>query len=42
LTNGLTREETTEAVIHASEYCGARAALAATRTVQTVFDDLDG
>ncbi|EFV91188.1 hypothetical protein ES5_12355 [Dietzia cinnamea P4] len=42
LTNGLTREEITEAVIHASEYCGAPAALAATRTVQTVFDDLDG
>lgn len=42
LTNGLAREEITEAVIHASEYCGAPAALAATRTVQTVFDDLDG
>lgn len=41
LTNGLTREEITEAVIHASGYCGAPAALAAMRTVQEVFDSLD-
>lgn len=41
LTNGLTREEITEAVIHASGYCGAPAALSAMKTVQEVFDDLD-
>lgn len=41
LTNGLTREEITEAVIHASGYCGAPAALSAMKTVQEVFDSLD-
>lgn len=41
LTNGLTREEITEAVIHASGYCGAPAALSAMKTVQEVFDTLD-
>ena len=41
LTNGLTREEITEAVIHASGYCGAPAALSAMKTVQEVFDALD-
>ena len=41
LTNGLTREEITEAVIHASGYCGAPAALSAMNTVQEVFDALD-
>lgn len=41
LTNGLTREEITEAVIHASGYCGAPAALSAMKTVQEVFDELD-
>lgn len=41
LTNGLTREEITEAVIHASGYCGAPAALSAMKTVQEIFDDLD-
>ena len=41
LTNGLTREEITEAVIHASGYCGAPAALSAMKTVQAVFDALD-
>nr|WP_083885531.1 carboxymuconolactone decarboxylase family protein [Nocardia thailandica] len=38
LTNGLTREEITEAVIHAAGYCGAPAALAAMRIVQQTFD----
>lgn len=42
LTNGLTREEITEAVIHSSGYCGAPAALSAMKTVQEVFDGLDG
>lgn len=42
LTNGLTREEITESVIHASGYCGAPAALSAMKTVQEVFDTLDG
>ncbi len=41
LTNGLSREEITEAVIHASGYCGAPAALAAMKIVQAVFDELD-
>lgn len=41
LTNGLTREEITEAVIHASGYCGAPAAMSAMKTVQEVFDELD-
>ncbi|AVZ40715.1 MULTISPECIES: carboxymuconolactone decarboxylase family protein [unclassified Dietzia] len=41
LTNGLTREEITEAVIHASGYCGAPAALSAMKTVQEVFDAVD-
>ena len=41
LTNGLTREEIIEAVIHASGYCGAPAALSAMKTVQEVFDTLD-
>ena len=41
LRNGLTREEITEAVIHASGYCGAPAALSAMKTVQEVFDSLD-
>jgi 4-carboxymuconolactone decarboxylase len=41
LTNGLTREEITEAVIHASGYCGAPAALSAMKTVQEIFDALD-
>ena len=41
LTNGLSREEITEAVIHASGYCGAPAALAGMKTVQAVFDELD-
>ena len=42
LTNALSREEITEAVIHASGYCGAPAALSAMKTVQEVFDSLDG
>ena len=41
LTNGLTREEISEAVIHASGYCGAPAALSAMKTVQEVLDSLD-
>lgn len=41
LTNGLTREEITEAVIHASGYCGAPAALSAMKTVEEVFGTLD-
>lgn len=38
LTNGLTREEISEAVIHVSGYCGAPAALSAMKVVQCVFD----
>ena len=38
LENGLTREEITEAVIHASGYCGAPAALSAMRVVQEVLE----
>ncbi|MGW0324675.1 carboxymuconolactone decarboxylase family protein [Nocardia sp. NPDC003183] len=38
LTNGLTREEITEAIVHAGGYCGAPAALAAMRVVQKSFD----
>lgn len=39
LTNGLTREEIVEAVIHAAGYCGAPAALSAMRVVQKVLDE---
>lgn len=39
LTNGLTREEIVESVVHASGYCGAPAALAAMRVVQRVLDE---
>ncbi|GAA4641416.1 carboxymuconolactone decarboxylase family protein [Gordonia humi] len=38
LTNGLTREEITEAVIQTAGYCGAPAALSAMKVVQAVFD----
>ncbi|MFE1594202.1 carboxymuconolactone decarboxylase family protein [Nocardia sp. NPDC058705] len=38
LTNGLTREEITEVVVHAVGYCGAPAALAAMRVIQQTFD----
>lgn len=38
LRNGLTREEITEAVIHASGYCGAPAALSAMKVVQEVLE----
>jgi 4-carboxymuconolactone decarboxylase len=38
LRNGLTRTEITEAVIHTAGYCGAPAALAAMRVVQTALD----
>ncbi|MET9214254.1 MULTISPECIES: carboxymuconolactone decarboxylase family protein [unclassified Nocardia] len=38
LTNGLSREEIVEAIIHTSGYCGAPAALSAMRSVQQVFD----
>ncbi|NLG47634.1 carboxymuconolactone decarboxylase family protein [Gordonia sp. (in: high G+C Gram-positive bacteria)] len=41
LTNGLTREEISEAVIHISGYCGAPAALSAMKVVQSVFDAQD-
>lgn len=37
LTNGLTRTEITEAVIHSAGYCGAPAALSAMRVVQKVL-----
>lgn len=37
LANGLTREEITEAVLHASGYCGAPAALSAMKVVQDVL-----
>lgn len=37
LRNGLTREEITEAIIHASGYCGAPAALSAMKVVQEVL-----
>ncbi|KZF13237.1 4-carboxymuconolactone decarboxylase [Rhodococcus sp. EPR-157] len=39
LTNGLSREQITEAILHAVGYCGAPAALAAMRVVQQVFDE---
>lgn len=38
LANGLTRKEITEAVIHASGYCGAPAALSAMKVVQEVLE----
>ena len=38
LENGLTRVEITEAVIHASGYCGAPAALSAMKVVQEVLE----
>lgn len=38
LTNGLTREEITEAIIQASGYCGAPAALPAMKVAQEVLD----
>lgn len=38
LTNGLTREEITEAIIHASGYCGAPAALSAMKVAQEVLE----
>jgi 4-carboxymuconolactone decarboxylase len=38
LRNGLTREEITEAVIHASGYCGAPASLSAMKVVQEVLE----
>ena len=37
LRNGLTREEITEAIIHASGYCGAPAALSAMKVAQEVL-----
>lgn len=37
LRNGLTREEISEAVLHASGYCGAPAALGAMKVVQEVL-----
>lgn len=38
LKNGLTEQEIIEVVLHATGYCGAPAALAAMRTVQSVLD----
>ncbi|AWB83885.1 carboxymuconolactone decarboxylase family protein [Corynebacterium liangguodongii] len=38
LANGLTREEVTEAIIHASGYCGAPAALSAMKVAQDVLE----
>ncbi|SDL68604.1 4-carboxymuconolactone decarboxylase [Corynebacterium mycetoides] len=38
LTNGLTREEITEAIIQASGYCGAPAALSAMKVAREVLD----
>ncbi|HIW96608.1 MAG TPA: carboxymuconolactone decarboxylase family protein [Candidatus Corynebacterium gallistercoris] len=38
LANGLTREEITEAVLHASGYAGAPAALSAMKVVQEVLE----
>lgn len=37
LANGLTRKEITEAIIHASGYCGAPAALSAMKVAQEVL-----
>ena len=39
LANGLSREEITEAIIHASGYCGAPAALSAMKVAQEVLVD---
>ncbi|WP_297849773.1 carboxymuconolactone decarboxylase family protein [uncultured Corynebacterium sp.] len=39
LNNGLTREEITEAIIHASGYCGAPAALSAMKVAQQVLEE---
>ena len=39
LANGLTREEITEAIIHASGYCGAPAALSAMKVAQEVLEN---
>ncbi|MEN4451862.1 carboxymuconolactone decarboxylase family protein [Mycobacterium sp. SM3041] len=39
LNNGLTRDEIVEAIIHATGYCGAPAALSAMRVVQQVLDE---
>lgn len=39
LTNGLTREEITETIIHSSGYCGAPAALSAMKVAQQVLEE---
>lgn len=39
LANGLTREEITEAIIHASGYCGAPAALSAMKVAQQALEE---
>ncbi len=41
LTNGVTRDEIVEAVVHTAGYCGAPAALSAMRVVQQTFDAMD-
>ena len=42
LTNGLTRDEIKEVLIHSAVYCGVPAANSAFRVAQRVFDDIDG
>ena len=41
LTNGLTRDEIKEVLIHSAVYCGVPAANSAFRVAQRVFDDID-
>lgn len=41
LTNGLSRDDITEAVIHTAGYCGVPAALSAMQVVQRTFDTID-
>nr|WP_040530841.1 carboxymuconolactone decarboxylase family protein [Gordonia rhizosphera] len=41
LSNGVTRDEIVEAVVHTVGYCGAPAALSAMRVVQQTFDAMD-
>jgi len=41
LTNGLTRKEISEALLHCSAYCGFPKALDALRLMQEVFEEVD-
>jgi 4-carboxymuconolactone decarboxylase len=42
LNNGITREEISEMILQIAVYCGAPAALEATRVAREVFKEIDG